>query len=574
MAYEFALPKDAVLRHKPIMGRESVYTIEKVLGQGGFGITYLASSSITILNIEHKIHFAIKEFFVKGQCWREEGSYEMKYSPAAREEVEYCKKDFIDEAKRLYKICSTNSNIVNVNEVFEENDTAYYVMEYLNGGSIRDKVVEAKQPFNFKDALDMFLPVARAVETLHSEFKLLHCDISPDNIILRKGDEGEEIPVLIDFGESHHFNSKGELTTTHNAIGAKEGYAPQEQYRGITIFDPRIDVYALAATLFYMITARKPISAFDISSEYIRKYIPEKAPLNIQMAIIHGMQKDKDNRTPNVITLINELTTTIIEEETLGDEYDYISAKIDEKTKEEKPTLTVKQAEIEQKAETEQNVETKPNVETETMPNLGKTEKFKKKIKEKDKPKPTNTPKKPIGKILGFSAGFLALAAIAYLIATSEPKPDTESDNPTTDIQQEAIEQTTTTPSASDVAISQNEEPKNTQNNSEKAANPAAKKKADQEADNATAAKRKAEQEAATAAAKKKAEQEAAATAAKRKAEQEAAATAAKRKAEQEAAAAAAKRKAEQEAASKRKAEEAAQKKLQEKNSGFDDVDW
>ena len=307
MAYEYALTKGTILRHSSMLGKESVYTIEKVLGQGGFGITYLASMTIKIGHTPHKIFFAIKEFFVKGQCWRESSNPQLRYSPAAKIEIDECKKDFIDEANRLNKICSENINIVNVNEVFEANDTAYYVMEYLNGDSLRDKILKNKGPFSEIDALSMIIPIAESVEYLHDQYKLLHCDISPDNIMLRDNGDGYLTPVLIDFGESLHFNSKGELTTTHNAIGAKEGYAPQEQYRGVTGFDSRIDVYALGATLFYLLTGKKPISAFDISKGYIDKNLPNNISDNIRQAIFHAMAKDKEDRTPTAKQFVTAL---------------------------------------------------------------------------------------------------------------------------------------------------------------------------------------------------------------------------------------------------------------------------
>ena len=310
MTYEFALPKGSILRHSSMLGKESIYKIEKVLGQGGFGITYLASMTIKIGHTPHKILFAIKEFFVKGQCWRESSNPQMRYSPAAKMEIDECKKDFIDEANRLNRICSENINIVNVNEVFEANDTAYYVMEYLNGDSLRDKILKKNGTLSETDALSMIIPIAESVEQLHDQYKLLHCDISPDNIMLRDNGDGVFTPVLIDFGESLHFNSRGELTTTHNTIGAKVGYAPQEQYRGVTSFDSRIDVYALGATLFYLLTGKNPISAFDISKEYIDKNLPNNISDNIRQAIFHAMAKDKEERTPTVKQFVTALKSS------------------------------------------------------------------------------------------------------------------------------------------------------------------------------------------------------------------------------------------------------------------------
>ena len=335
MAYEYALTKGTILRHSSVLGRENVYTIEDVLGQGGFGITYLASSTISVGNTEHKLYFAIKEFFVKGQCWRDssgkavahknfwrkivdffsgnrrialENDCIMRYSPAAKIEIEECLKDFIEEANRLNRICREDEHIVNVNEIFEANGTAYYVMEFLNGGSLRDRVLKKGSPIEESEAISYIVPIAQAVAHIHNKHRLLHCDISPDNIILHNTERGNILPVLIDFGEALHFNSKGILTTKHNTIGAKDGYAPQEQYKGVASYSPQIDVYALAATLYYLVCARQPISAFDIDADYIDKNLPSYISANVRHAIKHGMEKDKKLRTQTVEELLYELT--------------------------------------------------------------------------------------------------------------------------------------------------------------------------------------------------------------------------------------------------------------------------
>lgn len=322
MAYEYALTKGTILRHSSMLGKESVYTIEKVLGQGGFGITYLASMTIKIGHTPHKILFAIKEFFVKGQCWRESSNPQMKYSPAAKTEIDECKKDFIDEANRLNKICSENINIVNVNEVFEANNTAYYVMEFLDGGNLRDKIKENGGAFSVEEALHYFLPISNAVSYIHNSHKLLHCDIKPDNIMLRVDEDGNEEPVLIDFGISLHFNSKGNLTSTHNTVGASDGYAPPEQYRGINWFCPELDVYALSATLFYLLTGHNPIQSFEISDSYIDTKLPQSVGNKVRIAIQKGMRKSQDERTHSISELVNSLSsfTNVGKQESIKEE--------------------------------------------------------------------------------------------------------------------------------------------------------------------------------------------------------------------------------------------------------------
>lgn len=296
---QYALEKGTELHSAPKKlfgiptGEERVYTIEKTLGQGGFGITYLATRKIG--NIPQK--FAIKEFFVKGQCWREVGNPRMMYPEAveAKRDVKDWLHEFEKEAKLLNKICQKMPNIVQVNEVFRANDTAYYVMEYLEGGSLRDVVKEGALPE--ETALTYILPVVKAVYMLHTmEQPLLHCDIKHDNIMLRKHINGVIEPVLIDFGESRHFNEDGNLTTTHTTSGYSRGFAPLEQYLGITTFTPQVDVYALAATLYYLLTGEEPPFADDVTEERIRRKLPVALSDSLKGAIVHGMQKDKSKR--------------------------------------------------------------------------------------------------------------------------------------------------------------------------------------------------------------------------------------------------------------------------------------
>lgn len=339
---KYALPIGTVLKNPKKWGSRA-YTIEPVmdgkpvnrhsrfrfkgslfpiLGQGGYGITYLASSVVEIGNTSHKVYFAIKEFFERGVCYRDVDDPIMKYSPAAKEEVEEGLKDFITEAKRLNKICVNNKNIVNVNEVFEANNTAYYVMEFLDGGNLRDKIKENGGAFSIDEALLFFLPISNAVSYIHNSHKLLHCDIKPDNIMLRVGEDGNEEPVLIDFGISLHFNSKGILTSTHSSSGASDGYAPPEQYRGIDRFCPEVDVYALSATLFYLLTGHNPIQSFEISDSYVDTKLPQSVDNKIRIAIQKGMRKSQDDRTHSISELVNSLSafTNAEKEETAKEE--------------------------------------------------------------------------------------------------------------------------------------------------------------------------------------------------------------------------------------------------------------
>ena len=335
--YEYVLPVGTVLTYIGSDKKERKYTIEQVvngkplqkgqkiksddevrpvLGQGGFGITYLASRQIKDGNINlGTVYYAIKEFFVKGSCWRDENSTQMLYSPAAKSDVLESLKDFKEEANRLKEICKGNPNIVNVNEVFEANGTAYYVMEFLEGESLRN-LVKRTGPLSEGVALNFIRPIAEAVNYIHTRHRLLHLDIKPDNIMLRKGEDGQSAePVLIDFGVSVHFNKKGDLTTTHHSTGVSEGFSPQEQYGGVakivedrrrahkdgftsvSLIPCEVDVYALGATLYYILVGTNPYGAFTMNENIIREKLPQTISDKTRQVILNAMRTSASART-------------------------------------------------------------------------------------------------------------------------------------------------------------------------------------------------------------------------------------------------------------------------------------
>lgn len=292
--YEQALPVGFKL-----IGGSHVYTIEQVLGQGGFGITYKVKARIKAGNITVTTHFAVKEFF-PSSCWRTEGSTNMLYSPTTKEEMQACLKDFIAEGQRLQRICSINSNIVSVNEVFEANNTAYFVMEYLAGGDLRKMVKDNGGGLSEATMLSILTPVAGAIQCLHDN-NMLHLDIKPENIVMRQSDDGDpDVPVLIDFGISVHFTSDGAPTTTRPSKGVTQGYSPVEQFAGVSYFDPRIDIYALSATCYFLLTGRDPKSAFEINAASIAADLHGLASQMTIDNIVRGMSKEFSDRPATI----------------------------------------------------------------------------------------------------------------------------------------------------------------------------------------------------------------------------------------------------------------------------------
>ena len=283
-----------------LKGNERTYTIAETLGHGGFGITYRAKAEVKVGGIRMKVDFALKEFFMRDDCERQANA-SIVYSNPARDRVENSRKDFINEALRLKKIGFSHPNIVGFDEVFEANNTAYYVMEYLRGKSLGDYVKE-HGPLTEAETVRLMQPVMEAVELLHRN-RICHLDIKPDNIMLEQEENGNIRPVLIDFGLSKHYDDTGHATSTINTFGYSEGYAPAEQYRGITTFSPAADIYALGATLWHCLTGKTPAPALDLRAGELAATLPADVSEPMRRTIA-TMTLDQHQRPDSLDTLL------------------------------------------------------------------------------------------------------------------------------------------------------------------------------------------------------------------------------------------------------------------------------
>lgn len=273
------------------------YKIISTLGQGGFGITYLAEQTM----LERKV--AIKEFFMKEFCEREVTTSLVSLGTASsRETVSRFRDKFIKEARNIAKL--NHPYIVRIIDVFEENGTAYYVMEYCKNGSLAGKVKE----LGFLDepvATRYIMQVAEALKYIH-QHNMSHLDVKPSNIMLN---EKYDV-VLIDFGLSKHYNCGG-LQTSTTPVGISEGYAPIEQYKqgGVGEFSPQADIYALGATFFKLLTGLTPPSASEVNEDGVpvnelkAKGVSHKT-INV---ICKAMVPRKRDRMKNVSDFIHEL---------------------------------------------------------------------------------------------------------------------------------------------------------------------------------------------------------------------------------------------------------------------------
>lgn len=261
------------------------YEIIKILGRGGFGITYLAKQQM--LNKT----FAIKEFFIRDLCGRDDNA--KVYTLTQSDMVGRYRQKFIKEAQMMAKL--DHPGIVKVTSVFEENGTVYYVMEHINGESLRD-ILEKNGPLPEKKAMYYINKVAEALDYLHKSH-VNHLDLKPANIMIR---EEDDTPILIDFGVSKQYDEKKNETST-TPPGVSAGYSPLEQYQagGVSTFSPQADVYALGATLYKLLTGDTPPDASVILNTGL-PHLPNTITPNVRKAIGKAMQSRVADRFESV----------------------------------------------------------------------------------------------------------------------------------------------------------------------------------------------------------------------------------------------------------------------------------
>ena len=274
------------------------YKILRYISSGGFGCTYEAKYE------EMDSIVAIKEFFVKDFCNRDNSG---AISVATQNKVELVgrlKKKFIEEAQALFKM--HHHNIVRVTDKFEENNTAYYVMDYIDGKPL-SALIDEKGRLGEEEALGYIRQTASALEFVHKHNRL-HLDVKPQNIMI----DHEGKAVLIDFGVSKQYDEvNGENTST--LLGYTPGYAPIEQSgSGVTEFTPATDIYSLGATLYKALTGATPIPAHQRASSKRLKELqfPEGINPATREAVECSMQLYVDNRPQSVEEFLSLLERT------------------------------------------------------------------------------------------------------------------------------------------------------------------------------------------------------------------------------------------------------------------------
>ena len=235
--------------------RHGTYRIDRYLSSGGFGNTYVAT------NIQFGEQYAIKEFFMRGISQRDNNNTTVSVSNTDNRETFASQLEkFKKEARRLRKL--NNEHIVRVHDLFEENGTAYYVMDYIDGENLSDRLKRTGKPLSEAEVMQLLPQILDALEAAHKE-GILHLDLKPANIMVDK----QGVVKLIDFGASKQQSAQGGATTS-TAVSYTNGYAPREQMeQNLEKFGPWTDFYALGATLYALLTNKKPPLPSDIDDD-------------------------------------------------------------------------------------------------------------------------------------------------------------------------------------------------------------------------------------------------------------------------------------------------------------------
>ncbi|MCH5161567.1 MAG: protein kinase [Clostridiales bacterium] len=284
------------LPQRTVLGMQNRYLIGKALGEGGFGITYLA------WDLQQGIKVAVKEYFPSGYVTRVAGNNQViinsKQNQAASNRG---LKRFVDEARALAKIKNL-AGVVNVRDFFSANGTAYIVMEFLDGLSLKKYLQRKGGKITVDEILTIMRPVMDSLTQVH-KLGLIHRDISPDNILITKSNEVK----LIDFGAAKYSNTDGKSLS----VVLKQGFAPPEQYDAHGEQGPWTDVYALGVTIYYAITGTLPPESIRIvmGKESVKRPSEMGVAIDssVEAALLKCLAVDRAKRYEDVQSMINGL---------------------------------------------------------------------------------------------------------------------------------------------------------------------------------------------------------------------------------------------------------------------------
>lgn len=272
------------------------YRIDRYLASGGFGNTY----EVTDMTFNEK--FAVKELFIKDTCNREDDSTFVSISiDENKKKFEAQRDKFRKEAKRIRQMTGKSKHIVRVHDLFDENNTSYYVMDFIEGESLSAKLKRDGRPMPETEVMLILPQILDALEAIHDE-NIWHLDIKPGNIMVDKTGN----VTLIDFGASKQTRDKdGKALSTSSQLAYTPGYAPSEQKdQNFEKFGPWTDLYALGATLFNLLTSQNPPVQSDIDEDLAAAMRPISGASRKMYDLIVWLMKSNRTMRPQSVEAV------------------------------------------------------------------------------------------------------------------------------------------------------------------------------------------------------------------------------------------------------------------------------
>lgn len=299
------MPDKALAPGTVIKGVKHSYKVVSLLRSDGQGYTYKTVVKVGAGAHQREINLVVREHMMSRCSDRGPDGITVVTPEDIAPTVEGCRDAFIQASLERAKVTADSPWLIGVIETFAANNTYYYVVEYLNGQTLKEYVESHGGRLSVEQTIRVFVPIFEAVRTLHRHH-VLHTDIHPGHI--RFVNSGKEMtPVLFSLYSTLHFSDKGLQEWSLPAMNCEEGYAPPEQYGHIDHFYPQIDVYAVAATMVYVLSGHTLPDSRTVTEDVIRDTLPRTLPETLLQALINALDADVSQRTSSISNFKGEL---------------------------------------------------------------------------------------------------------------------------------------------------------------------------------------------------------------------------------------------------------------------------
>lgn len=288
-----------------IKGAKNSYKVTDVLRSNGQGFTYKVTATVGVGSRARQVSMVMREHMMVRCSDRGDDGMTVVTAEDIAPTVEGCLRSFSYASEERANVAEKCTWLIDVIDIFEANNTYYYVAEYLDGPTLKEYVESKGGRLTYEEAREVLSPIFDATRVLHANH-ILHTSITPKHIKFVKTAKGMT-PVLFSLYDSMHFGERGMESWMLPVMSCAEGYAPPEQYSIVEHFYPQIDVYALAAVLVYALTGTDLPDSRTLTPDMVREILPSALPETLVSAIINALDPDVNQRTASVTNFREEL---------------------------------------------------------------------------------------------------------------------------------------------------------------------------------------------------------------------------------------------------------------------------